>query len=69
MPAPAILSVTLFRCQTWSHTAKEQQRMKVHEILKGTIRHEMEKELTGWRKVHNEKLHNLYSSHIISMIK
>jgi hypothetical protein len=28
------------------------------------------REITGyWRKLHNEELHNLYSSHIIKMIK
>jgi hypothetical protein len=58
--------------ETWSLTLREEQSMRVFEnrVLRrifGPKRYEV----TGvWRKLHNEELHNLYSSpSIIRMIK
>jgi hypothetical protein len=59
-----ILPVVLYGCETWSLTLREEHRLRVFEnrVLRrifGTNRDEV----TGdWRKVHNEELHNLYSS-------
>jgi hypothetical protein len=67
-----ILPVVLYGCETWSLTLKEGHRLRVFEnrVLRrifGPNRHDM----TGkWRKLHNEELHNLYSSpYIIRHIK
>jgi hypothetical protein len=59
-------------CETWSLTLREEQRLRVIEnrVLRRTFTLKSD-EVTGrWRKLHNEKLHNLYSSpSIIRMIK
>jgi hypothetical protein len=67
-----ILSVVLYGCETWSLTLKEEHRLRVFEnrVLRkifGPKRYEVTGE---WRKLHNEELHNLYSSpDIIRQIK
>jgi hypothetical protein len=67
-----ILPVALYRRETWSLTLREEHRLREFEgrvlrIIFGPRRGEV----TGdWRKLHNEKLHNLYSSpNIIIMMK
>jgi hypothetical protein len=67
-----ILPVVLYGCETWSLTLREEHRLSVFEkrVLRrifGPKRGEM----TGdWIKMHNEEIHNLYSSpNIIRMIK
>jgi hypothetical protein len=57
-----ILPVVLYGCKTLSLTLREEHRLRVFENRD---------EVTGeWRKLHNEELHNLYSSpSIIRMIK
>jgi hypothetical protein len=58
--------VVLYGCETWSLTLREECRLRVLRIL-GPKRDE---ETGRWRKLHNEELHNLYSSpSIIRMIK
>jgi hypothetical protein len=67
-----ILPVVFYGCKTWSPTLRERHRLVVFEkralrriyILKRD-------EVTGeWRKMHNEDLHNFYSSsNIIRKIK
>jgi hypothetical protein len=59
-------------CETWSLTLREEHRLRVFENRVLTrIFGPRRDEVTGdWRKLHNEELHNLYSSpHIIRMIK
>jgi hypothetical protein len=54
-------------CDTYSLTSREEQRLRVFEnrVLK-RIFGQMRDEVTGgWRKQHNEELHNLFSSPII----
>jgi hypothetical protein len=64
--------VVLYGCKTWSLTLREEHRLRVFEnrVLRG-IFGPKRNEMTGnWRKLHNEELHNLYSSPgIIRMIK
>jgi hypothetical protein len=66
-----ILPVVLYGCETWSLTLRKEHRLRVFEnrVLRrifGPKRNEMTE---GLRKLHNEELHNLYSSlNIISMI-
>jgi hypothetical protein len=67
-----ILPVVLYGCETWYFTLREQHRLRAFEnrVLRrifGSKRHEVTGE---WRKLHNEELHNLYSStNIIRQIK
>jgi hypothetical protein len=59
-----ILSVVLYECETWSLTLVLENR--VLRRISGPYRDEV---TGGWRKLHNEELHNLYSSpSIIRMI-
>jgi hypothetical protein len=62
-----ILPVVLNGFETCSLTLREEHRLRVLRKIFGPKRDEV----TGsWRKLHNEELHNLYSSpSIIRMIK
>jgi hypothetical protein len=66
-----ILPMSLYGCETWSLTLREKIRLRVFEnrVLKrfGPKRDEV---MGEWRKLHNEELHDLYSSPSIGrMIK
>jgi hypothetical protein len=67
-----ILLVVLHGYGTWSLTLREEHRLRMFEnrvlwIMLGPKRNKVTE---GWRKLHNEELHNLYSSpSIIRMIK
>jgi hypothetical protein len=67
-----ILPAVLYGCETWSLTLKEEHRLRVFENRElrrifGPKRNEV---TGGWRKLHNEELHDLYSSlSIIRIIK
>jgi hypothetical protein len=67
-----ILPVVLYGCGTWSLTLREEHRLRVFEsrVLRRIFGPKRD-EVTGqWRKLHNEELHNLYSSpDIIRQIK
>jgi hypothetical protein len=66
-----ILPVVLHGCETWSLTLREEHRLKVFEnrVLRGIFGQKRDKVIGGWRKLHNEALHNLYCSpSIISQI-
>jgi hypothetical protein len=59
-----ILSVVLYGCETWSLTLREEHRLRVFEnrILSRIFGPKTD-EVTGeCRMLHNEELHNLYSS-------
>jgi hypothetical protein len=59
-----ILPVVLYGCETWSLTLREEHRLSVFEnrVLRRIFGPKRD-EVTGeWRKLHNEELHNLYSS-------
>jgi hypothetical protein len=62
-----ILPAVLYVCETWSLILREQHRLRVLRRIFGPKRGEVTGE---WRKLHNEELHNLYSSSdIIRQIK
>jgi hypothetical protein len=67
-----ILPVDLYGCETWSLTLRQEHRLRVFEnrVLR-RIFGPMRDDVTGdWRKLHNEELHNLYSSpNVIRIIK
>jgi hypothetical protein len=59
-----ILPVVLYRCETWSLTLREDHRLRVFEnrFLRRIFGLKRDEETGEWRKLHNEELHNLYSS-------
>jgi hypothetical protein len=67
-----ILPVVLYGCDTWCLTLREEHRLRVFKnwILRRLFRPTRDEMTEGWRKLHNEELHNLYSSpNIIRMIR
>jgi hypothetical protein len=66
-----ILPVVLFGCETWSLTLGEEPRLRVFEsrVLRRIFGPKREED-GSCRKVHNDELHNLYSSpNIVRVIK
>jgi hypothetical protein len=63
--------VVLYGCETWSLTVREEHKLRVFESRMLRIFGPKRDGVTGgWRKLHNEELHNLYSSpSIIRLIK
>jgi hypothetical protein len=67
-----VLPVVLYGCETWSLALREEHRLRVfgNRLLKRIFGEKRYEVTGGWRKLHNEELHNLYSSRsIIRMIK
>jgi hypothetical protein len=59
-----ILPVVLYGCETWYLMLREEHRLRVFEnrVLRRIFGSKRD-EVTGeWRKLHNEELHNMYSS-------
>jgi hypothetical protein len=66
------MSVVLYGCETGSLTLREEHRLRVfgNRVLRRIFGPKRDEVTGGWRKLHNEELHNLYSSpSIIRMIK
>jgi hypothetical protein len=66
-----ILPVVLYGRDTWSLTLREEHRLTVFDnrVLSRIFGPKRDEVTGGLRKLHNEKLHNLYSSqNIIRMI-
>jgi hypothetical protein len=67
-----ILPVVLYGCETWSLTLRVEHRLRVFEnrVLRRIFGSKRDDVTGGWRKLHNEELHGLYSSSsIIRVIK
>jgi hypothetical protein len=67
-----ILPVILYGCETWSLTLREEHRLGVFEnkVLRRIFGPNRDEVTGGWRKLHNEELHDLYSPpSIIRIIK
>jgi hypothetical protein len=67
-----ILHVVLYGCETWSLTLREKHRLRVFEdwLLRRIFEPKRDEVTGGRRKLHNEEVHNLFSSPIIiRMIK
>jgi hypothetical protein len=64
-----ILPVVLYGCETWSLTVREEHTLRVFEnrVLRRIFGPKRDGVTGGWRKLHKEELHNLYSSR--SMIR
>jgi hypothetical protein len=64
-----ILPVVLYGCEAWSLTLREEHRLRVFENSVLIFGPEREED-GSWRKLHNDELHNLYSSlNIVRVIK
>jgi hypothetical protein len=66
------LPVVLYGSETWSLTLREECRLRVFEnrVLRRIFRPRREEVAGGWRRLHNEELHELcVSPNIIRMIK
>jgi hypothetical protein len=64
--------VVLYGCETWSLTLSKEHSLREFEnrVLRRISGPKRDKVMGDWRKLHNEELHNLYSSpNIIRMIK
>jgi hypothetical protein len=62
----------LYGREIWSLTLREEHRLRVFEnrVLRRIFGPKIDDVTGGWRKLHNEELHNLYSPpRIIRMIK
>jgi hypothetical protein len=59
-----ILPVILYGCETWSLTLREKDRLRVFEnkVLRRIFGPKRDEVTEGWRKLHSEELHDLYSS-------
>jgi hypothetical protein len=67
-----ILPLVLYGCETWSVMLREEHRLRVFEnrVLRRIFGPNRDEVMGEWRKLHNEELHNLYSSpDIISQVK
>jgi hypothetical protein len=69
-PEP-FLPLDLYGCETWFLTLREEHRLKVCEnrVVRRIFGSERDEVIGGWRKLHNEELHSLYSSPSIIRIK
>jgi hypothetical protein len=58
-----ILPVVLSGSKTWSLTVNEEHRLRVSEnrVLRKIFVMKRDQVTGGWRKLHNEELHSLYS--------
>jgi hypothetical protein len=64
--------MVLYGCENWSLTLWEEHRLRVfgNRVLRGIFGPKTDEVTGGWRQLHNEELHNFYSSpSIIRMIK
>jgi hypothetical protein len=59
-----ILPLILYGHKTWSLTLREKHRLRVFEnrVLRRIFGPKRDEVTGGWRKLHDEELHNLYSS-------
>jgi hypothetical protein len=67
-----ILPLVLYGCKTWSLTLREEHKLRVFEntVLRRIFGPKRDEVTGGWRKLHNEELHGLYSSPgIVRVIK
>jgi hypothetical protein len=59
-----LLPVVLYGCETWSLTLREEHLITLFR----TFELNRDEVTGGWRKLHNEEVHNLYSFPSISRI-
>jgi hypothetical protein len=57
------LPAVLYGCETSSLTLREEHRLRVFEnrVFRRIFGPKRDEETGGWRKLHNEEVHNFYS--------
>jgi hypothetical protein len=68
----SIKPFVLYGCETWSLTLREERRLRVSEnrVLRRIFGPKRDEVTREWRKLHSEKLNDLYSSpNIFRVIK
>ena len=66
------MPVVLYGCEIWSLTLREERRLRVfnNRVLRRIFGPKRDEVTAEWRKLHNEKLNDLYSSpNIFQVIK
>jgi hypothetical protein len=65
-----ILAVVLYGCETWSHTLREERRLRVFEnrVLRRIFGPKRDEVTVDQRKLHNEELKDLYCSPNITRV-
>ena len=64
--------VVLYGCETWSLILRDEWKLRVFEnmVLRRIFGNRRDKVTGEWRRLHNEELNDLYSSHnIVWVIK
>jgi hypothetical protein len=64
--------MVMYGCETWSLTLRAEHRLRVFEnrVLRRIFGPKRDEVSGEWRKLHNEELHDLYSSpSVIRMVK
>jgi len=66
-----ILPVILYGCEAWSLTLREERKLRVFEnmVLRRIFGPRRDKVMRELRRLHNEELSDLYSSHDIVRVK
>jgi hypothetical protein len=62
----------MYGCETWSLPLREEHRLRVFDIrvLRIIFAPKRKEVAVGWRRLHNEELHNLYTSpNVIRVMK
>jgi hypothetical protein len=61
--------VLLYGCKTLSLTLREEHRLRVFEkrVLRKIFAPKRDNVMGDWKKLHNEKLHNLWAIELIEM--
>jgi hypothetical protein len=59
-----ILPAVLYGCEIWSLTVREEHKLRVFEnrVLRRIFGPKRDGVTGGWRMLHNEEIHNMYSS-------
>ena len=62
-----ILPFILYGCETWSLTLREKSRLRVFEnrVLRNIFGSKRDEVRGEWKRLHNEKLNDLYSPNIV----
>jgi hypothetical protein len=57
----SVFPVVLYGCETWFLTLREEHRLRVFEnrVSRRIFGPKRDEGTGGWRKLHNEELHNL----------
>jgi hypothetical protein len=58
------MELVSYGCEIWSYTLREEYEIRVFEkrVLRRIFGSKRKEEIGDWRRLHNGKLHNFYSS-------